>query len=176
MMTSQFASHVVRLLSVAAVAVPLAVHATPAGASPAPAAEHQPDSAARYVVPMYILDGKPDMDPGQDMGYWVWRDQDGIHLRTTTRGHEHDFNGVIRTSDGSKLTNVDRAHLRAPGQQRRQSRGGGRPPEPPVPFRYMGRPGWLRLQAGRSRLLYGAGEQRPRGARHDAPGCRAGRA
>lgn len=120
MMTSRFAAYVARLLSVAAVAMPLVLHAPPASASldPAPAAAPHaaaPAAAARYVMPLHILDGNPAMGPGQDMGYWVWRDRDGIHLRTTTRGREHNFNGVIRASDGSTLANVNRVQLEHQG-------------------------------------------------------------
>ncbi|MCX7781210.1 MAG: hypothetical protein N2491_09925 [Negativicutes bacterium] len=52
------------------------------------------------------LEGKPDaFRPGDTRGYFIWHDDNGMHLRTTTRGHERIFTGVIRT-DG-KFVNVD---------------------------------------------------------------------
>lgn len=33
----------------------------------------------------------------QHQGYYIWRDDEGLHLRTTTRGVQHEFSGVIRT-------------------------------------------------------------------------------
>jgi hypothetical protein len=35
--------------------------------------------------------------PGDSRGVFVWRDGDGFHVRTTTRGQGHVFSGVIRT-------------------------------------------------------------------------------
>jgi hypothetical protein len=44
------------------------------------------------------LQGKPyQYKPGESRGVFIWRDRDGLHLRTTTRGQEHVFSGVIRT-------------------------------------------------------------------------------
>src|SRR5439155_14043684 len=86
----------------AAVAMPFAARIAPASAE----ATAQPDSANAYVIPMNVLDGNPDFEHGQGMGYWLWRDKDGIHLRTTTHGTEHDFNGVLRASDNSKFADV----------------------------------------------------------------------
>ena len=95
-----------RLGAVAAtIAMPLAMRVTPAGAQQAAI----PDN--RYVVPFSVLDGTPDFDPGQGLGYWLWRDQDGIHLRTTTHGTEHDFNGVLRTTDNARFVDVTPYHL-----------------------------------------------------------------
>jgi len=45
------------------------------------------------------LDGRPDeFKPGKSLGYFMWQDKDGLHLRTTTSGTEHVFSGVIRTN------------------------------------------------------------------------------
>jgi len=30
-------------------------------------------------------------------GYYIWKDDEGLHVRTTTRGMQHEFSGVIRT-------------------------------------------------------------------------------
>jgi len=44
------------------------------------------------------LQGQPDaFRPGDSRGFFIWRDGDGLHLRTTTRGQGHVFSGVIRT-------------------------------------------------------------------------------
>ena len=51
------------------------------------------------------VSGKPDdFSPSGHMGYYIWQDDDGFHIWTTTRGEEHVFSGVIRT-DG-RLFNV----------------------------------------------------------------------
>jgi hypothetical protein len=45
------------------------------------------------------LEGRPDaFDPGDSRGYFIWHDEHGLHLRTTTRGQFHKFTGVIRTN------------------------------------------------------------------------------
>src|SRR6266511_5480935 len=47
------------------------------------------------------VEGKPDeFRPGGMKGYYIWHDDNGLHLWTTTRGREHVFSGVIRT-DGN---------------------------------------------------------------------------
>jgi hypothetical protein len=44
------------------------------------------------------LNGKPDQFyPDGPKGYYIWHDEHGFHLWTTTRGEEHVFSGVIRT-------------------------------------------------------------------------------
>jgi len=43
-------------------------------------------------------EGKPDMfRPGEIKGYFIWHNEHGIHIWTTTRSREHVFSGVIRT-------------------------------------------------------------------------------
>lgn len=44
------------------------------------------------------ISGKPDelSSYGQE-GYYIWQDNNGFHIWTTTRGEEHVFSGVIRT-------------------------------------------------------------------------------
>jgi hypothetical protein len=45
------------------------------------------------------LQGRPDQfRPGDSRGVFVWRDDNGLHLRTTTHGRLHVFSGVVRTN------------------------------------------------------------------------------
>lgn len=109
MNTKSIFSSVARLTTIAAaVALPLAAHV-------APAAAQTLDRDVRYVLPFEMLEGKPDVDPGRGLGYWIWHDDAGLHLRTTTHGLEHDFNGVIRTGEASKLVDVDGYRLEDKG-------------------------------------------------------------
>ena len=56
------------------------------------------------------MDGRPEaFDPGSSTGYFIWRDDRGLHLWTTTDGSLHEFTGVIRT-DG-KFVDVHGRHL-----------------------------------------------------------------
>jgi hypothetical protein len=49
------------------------------------------------------IDEKPDtLRPGHSQGYFIWRDQTGFHLWTTTRGQRHVFTGTI-TTDGDRF-------------------------------------------------------------------------
>lgn len=44
------------------------------------------------------LDGQPTMfNPGKSTGYFMWQDNEGLHLRTTSET-KHVFSGVIRTN------------------------------------------------------------------------------
>lgn len=44
------------------------------------------------------IDGRPDsFDPGSTKGYFIWHDDNGFHMWTTTKGYQHHFSGVIRT-------------------------------------------------------------------------------
>jgi hypothetical protein len=47
-----------------------------------------------------VLDGKPEFEKGEDFGYFLWHDGDGVHLRWTTKGLKHEFAGTV-TSDGA---------------------------------------------------------------------------
>lgn len=45
------------------------------------------------------LEGKPEaFHPGDVRGYFIWHDDNGLHLRTTTKGQTHTFSGVLRTN------------------------------------------------------------------------------
>lgn len=51
------------------------------------------------------ISGKPDdFSPNGHKGYYIWQDDHGFHIWTTTRGETHVFSGVIRT-DGN-ISNV----------------------------------------------------------------------
>jgi hypothetical protein len=44
------------------------------------------------------LDGRPEaFHPGAVRGYFIWHDNNGLHLRTTTEGQMHIFSGDIHT-------------------------------------------------------------------------------
>jgi hypothetical protein len=43
--------------------------------------------------------GRPSFDVGETLGYFVWQDDQGWHVRWTTRGAKHKFSGTI-TCDG----------------------------------------------------------------------------
>lgn len=44
------------------------------------------------------IGGKPEQFyPGGHIGYYIWQDEHGFHIWTTTRGVEHVFSGSIRT-------------------------------------------------------------------------------
>src|SRR5690348_5897021 len=91
--------NVARLGAVAAaIAFPLAAHAAPTAPGAAGTLPTTPDGG-RYVLPFDVLEGRPAFEAGDGLGYWLWHDQDGLHLRVTTHGLEHDFNGVIRTAE-----------------------------------------------------------------------------
>ncbi len=49
--------------------------------------------------------GKPDFEGGEGLGAALWRDDDGWHLRFTTKGKQHSFSGWVGTPDGH-FTNV----------------------------------------------------------------------
>lgn len=89
----------------------------PALAGPAPAAADTlaqrmpPPPPAAYVLPFSVLEGNPHVRPGEDLGYWLWHDAGGLHLRTTTRGLPHQFSGVIRTRERARFFDVDGVRL-----------------------------------------------------------------
>lgn len=80
--------------------------------SPVAAAEPRPlPAVAPYVLPYSILEGPAEMDAGDAMGYWLWSDESGLHLRTTTRGLPHVFSGVIRTRESAQFLDVSVVRL-----------------------------------------------------------------
>lgn len=61
------------------------------------------------------VEGKPDaFEQGKSRGYFIWHDDNGLHMWTTTRGQQHRFSGVIRTDgrivdvQGKRLEGGDR--------------------------------------------------------------------
>lgn len=56
-------------------------------------------------------------DAGDSRGFFIWHNDNGWHIRTTTHGREHVFTAVIKTDgrfvgvDGKKLENDDRVRL-----------------------------------------------------------------
>lgn len=42
-------------------------------------------------------DGRPDLDRGDRLAFYIWRDEDGVHLRTTSLGDVHRFHAILRT-------------------------------------------------------------------------------
>lgn len=55
-----------------------------------------------------VVDGRaPAMHAGAGFSYWLWRDTDGIwHLRTTSRGRRHLFEGRIHADSPGALSLV----------------------------------------------------------------------
>jgi hypothetical protein len=50
-----------------------------------------------------LFEGRPDdLQPGGNLGYSIWHDDGGIHLRTSGPGPRHLFNAAIQT-DGELL-------------------------------------------------------------------------
>jgi hypothetical protein len=44
------------------------------------------------------LEGRPEnLEAGGDLGFYLWHDEHGLHLRTTGPGERHLFRAVIRT-------------------------------------------------------------------------------
>ncbi|SFL36022.1 hypothetical protein [Pelosinus propionicus] len=45
------------------------------------------------------IEGKPsEFQPSNSVGYFLWQDRDGFHLRTSAAGTKHKFSGSIRTN------------------------------------------------------------------------------
>src|SRR6266849_1468722 len=66
-----------------------------------------------------VAEGTPTIDHNNDkpMGYYVWHNDDGFHLRTHGPGAEHVFDAVLHTKgtfenvDVVKLENDDRVDV-----------------------------------------------------------------
>ncbi|MFH1386445.1 MAG: FlgD immunoglobulin-like domain containing protein [bacterium] len=50
--------------------------------------------------------GKPDYKPGADLGYFIWSDDAGYHLRWSSNGSNHKFTGSI-IAIGGELKNIN---------------------------------------------------------------------
>jgi hypothetical protein len=55
------------------------------------------------------LEGRPPLNHESPVGYYVWHDEDGLHLRTHGPGDEHQFVARLRT-DGT-FVDVDAVRL-----------------------------------------------------------------
>ena len=42
-----------------------------------------------------IIQGKPSIRPGSTTGYFLWNDEEGLHLIWTAKGRMHSFRGTI---------------------------------------------------------------------------------
>lgn len=70
------------------------------------------------------LEGSPDdFHMGKNQGYFIWHDDAGLHLRTTTKGQNHVYTGVLRTDGrfvnvhGVRLENDDRYKITSFGHK-----------------------------------------------------------
>jgi hypothetical protein len=57
--------------------------------------------------PVSTFDGKPDFSEGDEISYYVWRDGDEWHVRWTTDGTTHRFNGSVM-AEGGELKSLKR--------------------------------------------------------------------
>jgi hypothetical protein len=58
-----------------------------------------------------VASGTPTIDDTHPMGYYVFQNDDGFHIRTHGPGDEHDFDAVLRTT--GTFENVDVLKLEA---------------------------------------------------------------
>jgi len=64
-----------------------------------------------------VAEGTPTVDDSRPMGYFIWHNDDGFHLRTHGPGAEHVFDAVLHTRgtfenvDVVKLENDDRVDV-----------------------------------------------------------------
>ena len=66
--------------------------------------------AASAAAPKGV-DGAPTITEDSPTGYYIWRNDDGFHLRTHGPGAQHDFDAVLRTK--GTVENVDVVKLEA---------------------------------------------------------------
>jgi len=75
-----------------------------------------------FTIPWSTLDGQSNFDPGQGHGYYLFRDPDGVHLRTTNRVQTHRYTGELWTDGGfddvraRQLEGGDRYRQPSPGK------------------------------------------------------------
>ncbi len=58
-------------------------------------------SACGAASPRYLSPGRPTYDTGAVPGFWIWHDDAGWHLRTTTSGDLHRFRLIIEPVEGA---------------------------------------------------------------------------
>ncbi len=69
------------------------------------------------------FDGKPDFSKGDETSYYVWRDGDEWHVRWTTNGTAHRFNGSVM-SEGGELKSLKRIDVESESKVVRSGRPG----------------------------------------------------
>ncbi|HQR36557.1 MAG TPA: hypothetical protein PLK30_27780 [Blastocatellia bacterium] len=69
------------------------------------------------------FDGKPDFSKGDEISYYVWSSGDEWHVRWTTNGTAHRFNGSV-LSEGGELKSLKRIDVES---ESRVVRGGRAP-------------------------------------------------
>lgn len=85
-------------------------------------------SLLRADTPVALVEGRPRFDAGEDLGYFLWRDDDTWKLRWMTFGAQHRFTGRI-TAEGGEIREVERVDpdterkIIAPGRPGRAVRG-----------------------------------------------------
>lgn len=67
------------------------------------------------------FDGKPDFSKGDEISYYVWRDGDEWHVRWTTNGTAHRFNGSV-LSEGGELKSLKRIDVESESKVVRSGR------------------------------------------------------
>lgn len=67
------------------------------------------------------FDGKPDFSKGDEISYYVWREGDEWHVRWTTNGTTHRFNGSV-LSEGGELKSLKRIDVESEGRVVRSGR------------------------------------------------------
>ncbi len=67
------------------------------------------------------FDGKPDFSKGDEISYYVWREGDEWHVRWTTNGTTHRFNGSV-LSEGGELKSLKRIDVESESRVVRSGR------------------------------------------------------
>ncbi|MFN0108116.1 MAG: hypothetical protein ACKVZH_04615 [Blastocatellia bacterium] len=67
------------------------------------------------------FDGRPDFSKGDEISYYVWRDGDEWHVRWTTNGTAHKFNGSV-LSEGGELKSLKRIDVESESKVVRSGR------------------------------------------------------
>lgn len=67
------------------------------------------------------FDGKPDFSKGDETSYYVWRNGDEWHVRWTTNGTAHRFNGSV-LAEGGELKSLKRIDVEAESKVVRSGR------------------------------------------------------
>lgn len=52
---------------------------------------------AASAASLKAVDGAPTITESSPAGYYIWRNDDGFHLRTHGPGAQHDFDAVLKT-------------------------------------------------------------------------------